>query len=125
MRMTCGRCGCDFVMPDGLYEAAKCSPNISFWCPYGHQCHFPAGETNEERLSRELNNQKQQNARIEDEAREARAAALKAEWATKRLKKRVAAGVCPCCHRTVSQMARHMQAKHPGFVAGNVVKRHA
>lgn len=30
-------------------------------------------------------------------------------------KKRASAGVCPCCNRTVSQMARHMQAKHPDY----------
>jgi hypothetical protein len=25
--------------------------------------------------------------------------------------------VCPCCQRTVSQMARHIKTKHPEYVA--------
>lgn len=36
---------------------------------------------------------------------------------TKRLKKRAVAGTCPCCHRTVNAMVRHMKTKHPEFVA--------
>lgn len=32
-----------------------------------------------------------------------------------KLKKRASAGICPCCNRTVSQMARHMKSKHPEF----------
>lgn len=32
-----------------------------------------------------------------------------------RLQKRIKNGVCPCCHRTVSQLARHMKSKHPDF----------
>lgn len=30
--------------------------------------------------------------------------------------KRVGAGVCPCCNRTFSALARHMAAKHPEHV---------
>jgi hypothetical protein len=32
-----------------------------------------------------------------------------------RLRNRAKAGVCPCCKRTVSQLARHMASKHPDF----------
>ena len=39
----------------------------------------------------------------------------KAEAALASAKKRAAAGVCPCCHRTVSQMARHIATKHPDY----------
>lgn len=45
-----------------------------------------------------------------------------------RLRKRASAGVCPCCNRTFSQLARHMQTKHPTFIAqeiaGNGVAKH-
>ena len=44
---------------------------------------------------------------------ETRAAAAKAR--EHRLKRRVAAGTCPCCQRTVAQLARHMQTKHPDY----------
>jgi hypothetical protein len=33
-----------------------------------------------------------------------------------KLKKRGAAGVCPCCNRTVKQMAEHLAEKHPEYV---------
>jgi uncharacterized small protein (DUF1192 family) len=32
-----------------------------------------------------------------------------------RTKKRVAAGVCPCCNRTFENLARHMAGEHPGY----------
>lgn len=108
-------------IPDSLYDAAKCSSSISFWCAYGHQQHFVEGETDETKLRRERDNLKQQNARLADEAQQALIRANKAEGVTRRLKKRVAQGVCPCCHRTVAQMAAHMKTKHPDYVSDNVV----
>lgn len=38
-----------------------------------------------------------------------------AEGRTRAVKRRVAAGVCPCCTRTFQNLAAHMQNKHPGF----------
>ncbi len=35
-----------------------------------------------------------------------------------KVKKRAANGVCPCCNRTFSDLARHMKAKHPDFAEG-------
>lgn len=32
-----------------------------------------------------------------------------------RLKNRVAAGVCPCCHRSFKQLSEHMKMKHPDY----------
>lgn len=37
----------------------------------------------------------------------------KAERAPKQAQTRIGAGICPCCNRTFSQLARHMQSKHP------------
>ena len=68
-------------------------------------------------MRRERDIAKQQLARAEDERRAAERKAEKALKETKRLKKRAAAGTCPCCSRTVIQMARHMKTKHPDFVA--------
>lgn len=74
-------------------------------------------------MRRERDIAKQQLARAEDEKREAIARAEratkkadKAEAARKRVVKRAAVGVCPCCTRTVHQLARHMKTKHPEFV---------
>jgi hypothetical protein len=39
----------------------------------------------------------------------------KERQATKRLKQRVAAGVCPCCNRTFTNLAEHMAGQHAEF----------
>jgi Zn-finger protein len=101
----------------------------TFYCPNGHNCHFPHGPTEAEKLEKELAKERQQRQRAEqrvaewaDEARAARDQA-KAErnrangykgHAT-RLSKRAKAGVCPCCNRTFQQLARHMATRHPTF----------
>lgn len=112
----CCVCRADIYLNDALYDSACRSEAIWFYCSYGHKQHFSQGETEETRLRRELNNQRQQNARLEDAAREARALAEKAERATKRLKKRAAAGSCPCCQRSFGNMAEHMRHQHPDWV---------
>lgn len=47
------------------------------------------------------------------EAAERRASALKG--VATRMRNRAAAGVCPCCNRTFSQLATHMKKQHPDF----------
>lgn len=116
---TCYQCKCQMWIPDSLNDAALCSrgpSGIQFFCAYGHKQHYVVGESEETKLRRERDRLKQQTARLEDEAREVRARAEKAERATKRLKKRTAAGTCPCCQRTFSNMAEHMKHQHPAFV---------
>ena len=122
---TCDQCKCQMWIPDSLNDAALCSrgsSGIQFFCAYGHQQHYVVGESEETKLRRERDRLKQQAARLEDEAREGRARAEKAERATKRLKKRTAAGTCPCCQRTCSNMAEHMKHQHPQFVCDTGAK---
>lgn len=103
---ACPRCGCEVWIPDGLYEAAKCSPSISFFCAYGHSQHYPAGESQFDKLRHERDRLAQQIAekddaiRVQRELREAaeRSAAAVRGQVTK-LKKRAAGGVCPCCNK--------------------------
>lgn len=92
----------------------------SFYCPSGHsQCFC---DTTVKRLQRENAALKQQadqkDARLRD-AREAIALRDRQLSAAKgqqtRLKKRIGAGVCPCCHRTFKQLAAHMHDMHPEF----------
>lgn len=116
--VTCYRCKTPFSMPRYLYDA-RLIDHHNFWCPLGHDQFFIEGKTDAQLLREErertanlaaaLDFQKQQR-----EAAEAETARLKKSAA--RAKKRVANGVCPCCHRTVKQMAQHMKAKHPGYV---------
>ena len=121
----CCRCKQDIQLPLELYHAAKRSPNISFWCAYGHQQHFAEGETNETKLRRERDRLAQQIAQRDDEIRRQRELGEAAERQVSaargqvtKLKNRASAGVCPCCNRSFPQLRRHMETKHPTFKAG-------
>ncbi len=124
----CWKCKVSYFLPVHLFKSAKESENIWFHCPYGHIAHYPAGETDEDKLRRERDIARQQVARAEEDAKTAwktaneQAGIAKRALADKaRLKKRAAAGTCPCCQRTFSNMATHLRHKHPEFVAKNVV----
>jgi hypothetical protein len=58
----------------------------------------------------------------EERASLASVRAEKAERKVKKLTKRTAAGTCPCCQRTFSNMAEHMKHQHPQFVADTGAK---
>lgn len=62
--------------------------------------------------------EKSRRLRAEDAVREKNEDLRKEKASKDRLKKRIKNGVCPCCHRTVSQLARHMKTKHPEFAHG-------
>ena len=92
-----------------------------FHCPDGHSQHFQA-ESDVEKLRREVvakqaalygaraDAEYQRGQRRQVERR------LSAQrGATKRIKNRVAHGVCPCCKRTFRQLAGHMRTMHPAF----------
>ena len=85
--------------------------------------YFPAGQTEEEKLRLERDRLKQQLAQKDDEIRDSyrrveqeTERAVRAEKSQARLMKRASSGVCPCCTRTFSNVARHMKSKHPNVV---------
>jgi hypothetical protein len=87
---------------------------VSIYCPLGHT-HVPAGEGEAARLRKQLERTEARRQAERDlrEDTERRLAAQKG--ATTKAKKRHAAGVCPVCKRTFSQMQRHMASQHPGY----------
>jgi hypothetical protein len=124
--LQCAACAMTFGVPR-RFEEDRRKDHKQFYCPAGHINVFH-DESEEEKMRRERDIARQQVARAEEEAARARRKAVNAERETKRLKKRAAAGTCPCCQRTVIQMARHMKTKHPEFIAeeiSNVVKMKA
>lgn len=108
-------CGISFAVPS-WWVKGKRDTHAWFYCPNGHQQHFSA-ESTEEKLRRERDRLKQDIARAEDEAAQARKQAELLTKQKRRLEKRAAAGTCPCCQRTFSNMSRHMKTKHPDFAA--------
>ena len=118
----CCKCKCQMWLPRDLYEAARHSPAISVFCAYGHSQHYPAGETELDKMRRERDLLAQRIAQKDDEIgteRNLRYAAdrqaVAARGQVTKISKRVAKGVCPCCNRMFENMARHMKSKHPGF----------
>src|SRR6185503_2487574 len=99
--VECYKCAMVFGMPMEFLRQLR-ETGDSFFCPAGHSQHFT--ETTVQRLERELKRVKEQSQRDIEWQRGQRQIAEKALIAKKgqitKLKKRVAAGVCPCCQRT-------------------------
>lgn len=112
---TCRSCGVIHSYPEVLWEEKEESGGYIF-CPNGHQWGFREGKKERDAVRRERDLLRQQAARYEDELREANARADKAQAEAKRVITRTGAGVCPCCNRSFTQLARHMKSKHPEVV---------
>lgn len=108
--MCCGSCGIEFSVPDVFYTE-RLNRGGNWYCPNGHSRAFK--ESQVDKLRRERDSLQQQIARVEEEKRMELAAK---EREIKRIKKRTAAGTCPCCRRTFSNMSEHMKHQHPDYV---------
>lgn len=126
----CGACGVFHTVPEIVYDCHKREGGYHC-CPNGHQRGWNKGTDAIERENTRLERDrlKQRTAQLEDEAKAATERAIQAEQAAgkamaanKKLKKRAAAGTCPCCQRTFSNMADHMKYQHPDFVADTGAK---
>lgn len=111
-RVTCW-CGTPFMAPERLVDSAR-NHGHTLYCPHGHTITWK--ETELDRVRRDRDRLKQDAARLVDERLAADARTARAERETKRMKKRAAAGTCPCCQRSFSNMATHMKRQHPEYV---------
>lgn len=116
---ACCVCGIPFGVPDYLQKKLR-TEGGDFWCPNGHRLHYTEPEV--ARLKKKLAEAKEE-ARLyeqwylaEQEDHESTRRSLSAtKGVLTRTKKRVANGVCPCCHRHFENLERHMQTKHPDY----------
>lgn len=110
---ACYSCGMVFFIPK-QWRQNKLNDKSTFYCPNGHNQAYTGESASDKaaRLTRELESAKASQRFAETILANERVNHTKQ---VKRIQKRTAAGTCPCCHRTVSQMARHMKAKHPEF----------
>ncbi|WP_162987016.1 hypothetical protein [Sphingomonas paeninsulae] len=119
--VSCIQCKVVFGLNLNTHEVLKQS-SAAFHCPHGHSMVFVKGETEADKLRRERDRLKQREAQLNDAVkheRDRRETAERSAIAYKgqatRIRNRVKAGVCPCCNRTVKQLAQHMQTQHPEF----------
>ncbi len=116
IEMECASCGVNYAFPQVLYDTAY--REGGFWsCPNGHRRGWDKahGDREETKVRQERDLLKQQEARLRDELGNALAQVQAEKRSAARLAKRAAAGICPCCTRTFTNMARHMKTKHPDF----------
>ena len=111
--LTCCNCGMTFAMPQTIMDERR-KDHVNFYCPSGHTQHFPH-ETNEEKLKKQVEKLQKEKEWAAQALKLANEDASKAQKSLARLRTRAKAGVCPCCKRTVKQMAQHMATQHPDF----------
>lgn len=117
--VSCYTCGCRFGIGAELYKRAVTDAIGHLNCPAcGSGTQWKESEYSKriKELQRKLEWEAGECAR-QKAARDAAEASLKAtQDVVTRMKRRVSAGTCPCCKRTVRQLAAHMKSKHPEFV---------
>jgi len=113
--LQCCQCGVPFGLSDH-YAAERSKDHRNFFCPNGHEQAYLQKSEADQLRDRLAEKERALTAAACREANE-RAAREKVERKLKRTCVRVKAGVCPCCNRTVKQLADHMATKHPEFKA--------
>lgn len=109
-------CGISHAIPRELQTQAK-RHGTAVYCPLGHK--WVIRKTIESDLAEAKRDADYYKGRLREE-QQAHGRTERSLRATRgvvtRTKKRIAAGVCPCCHRTFQQLARHMAGQHPDYV---------
>jgi len=122
--LSCPVCGVHFALEKRFYEWRKEGGHVgekqpNYHCPNGHV--LVVRDWDIEKLRRERDQLKQQMAQLNDELAAQTAQTTKARKQIVKMQKRAAAGVCPCCNRSFTNMARHMATKHPEFKTADIV----
>lgn len=122
--VTCW-CGIRSAIPSELYLAAQGPNHTTTYCPLGHAGVYSDNDFDRAKkaLAQTKENLAWYESALETTQRELGATerSLSAQkGVTTRLKNRIAAGACPCCHRTFQNVARHMAGQHPDFIADRV-----
>lgn len=117
--ICCYKCGILFAVPS-RQRRIWVNNGDDFYCPNGHRQHYT--ESTVQKLKKQLAHKqkviewREQDIRIHKNNNNNLKNTLRAEKGAKtRLKKRIANGVCPCCHRTFKQLVAHMKNKHPKY----------
>lgn len=118
--VACGYCDIVFGMPEDFYRRRK-EDHKTWHCPNGHPRYFK-GKSEVERVREELEAAQRSLERTRRWAEQEARRAVSAEMSRRvtkghltRIKRRVAAGVCPSCKRSFQNLHRHMAGQHPDF----------
>lgn len=112
----CYKCGVPFAISNE-FKNDHLKTHDNFYCPNGHGQRY--GENESERQIRQLKkeveyaNEDKKYWRNEAETKARSLSATKG--ALTKTKKRIANGVCPCCHRSFLNVIMHMETEHPDY----------
>lgn len=114
---TCCRCQAIFCMTEDIYNVCyQRKEQGKFYCPNGHEMHYVSGETELDKLRRERDRLKQNEAYLQDVLSEVREKAKREKAALKgkvtKMENRAKNGVCLHCNRTFPNLHAHMKTKH-------------
>lgn len=108
-------CGIRLAIPDDLYGIARWR-GIEIHCPLGHTFVYDDTLIKEKaRLEQELSDTRAGLIHARDERDFERRRVIAYKGVLGKTKKRIAAGVCPCCTRAFQNLARHIATKHPEY----------
>lgn len=106
--INCGQCGGTYAINE-RYREQQYQKGGSWTCPYCKVGWGYGGNSENEKLRRELAAERQRMAAALARENEQR---MERERLERKLK-RVNNGVCPCCTRSFQNLAAHMKNKHP------------
>lgn len=108
----CCQCG-HLVFMSTDFATRRHRDHRSWYCLSCGQAQGWTGESDIQKLQKELAAERERKMAALDEANRMRAEADEAKRASERLRKRAHAGVCPCCKRSFENVRRHIKTKHP------------
>ena len=118
--VQCCSCAVEYAIPQQLNAYARTyrhSDGKTIYCPNGHGWYY-TGETDARKQRRRAELAEQRIAQRDDEIRDLERAVSAQKGNVTKLKRRAAAGTCPCCQRTFMNVNAHLANKHPEFVEG-------
>lgn len=117
--VSCYTCGVRFGIESELHRRAVTDAKGSVFCPAcGNGTCWR--ESDDQKRIKELESKlkwEMENAERQRTMRKQTEASLIAtKGVVTKMRKRISAGVCPCCNRTFKQLAAHMKTQHPEFI---------
>ena len=119
--LDCPTCGVIFAIT-AEYEARRRQDGRGFRCPNDHSMSYGQSEADKERdraanLARRLEWAEGREVHLRDQLQATEYQRRAAKGQLTKAKKRIAAGVCPCCNRTFQNLANHMAGQHPAYTS--------
>ena len=114
---SCYKCAITFAVTQD-FQNARMHDHATFYCPMGHGQVY-GGKS---QVERDRDAAIADRNRVQAELNEIRHAKLVAEKARdkavrekRKVEKRIAHGVCPCCDKTFANVSHHMMTEHKDF----------